>query len=170
MTLESCSSLCKNLAQDHRVWINPLMPIGPNSTHKNSCRNSLISLCFNLTNLKALMDVLLHSSDLFLDYCNYCNSRLGYCNSLLYGYSQANIHKLQRVQNVIAKLVCAGNACLSDALCNLHWLPINQRIKFKLASLTYKLLQHQLPSYLASSIITLHAFSCVALTGTATPR
>ena len=69
------------------------------------------------------------------------------------GSSQANIHKLQRVQNVIAKLVCASNARLSDALCSLHWLPINQHIKFKLASLTFKLLQHQSPSYLASLII-----------------
>ena len=80
------------------------------------------------------------------------SSRLDYCNSLLYGSSQANIHKLQRVQNVIAKLVCASNARSSDALCSLHWLPINQRIKFKLASLTFKLLQHQSPSYLASLI------------------
>ena len=81
------------------------------------------------------------------------SSCLDYCNSLLYGSSQANIHKLQRVQNVIAKLVCASNACSSDALYSLHWLPINQRIKFKLASLTFKLLQHQSPSYLASLII-----------------
>ena len=81
------------------------------------------------------------------------SSRLDYCNSLLYGYSQDNIHKLQRVQNVIAKLVCAGNARSSDALCSLHWLPINQRIKFKLASLTFKLLQRQSPSYLVSLII-----------------
>ena len=81
------------------------------------------------------------------------SSRLDYCNSLLYGSSQANIHKLQRVQNVIAKLVCASNARSSDALCSLHWLPINQRIKFKIASLTFKLLQHQSPSYLASLII-----------------
>ena len=80
------------------------------------------------------------------------SSRLDYCNSLLYGSSLANIHKLQWVQNVIAKLVCAGNARSSDALCSLHWLPINQRIKFKLASLTFKLLQHQSPSYLASLI------------------
>ena len=81
------------------------------------------------------------------------SSPLDYCNSLLYGSSQANIRKLQRVQNVTAKLVCASNARSSDALWSLHWLPINQRIKFKLASLTFKLLQHQSPSYLASLII-----------------
>ena len=45
---------------------------------------------------------------------NLISSRLDYCNSLLYGSSQANIHKLQRVQNVIAKLVCASNARSSD--------------------------------------------------------
>ena len=52
-----------------------------------------------------------------------------------------------------AKLVCAGNARSSDVLCSLYRLPIDQRIKFKLASLTFKLLQHQSPSYLASLII-----------------
>ena len=52
------------------------------------------------------------------------SSGLDYCNSLLFGSSQANIHKLQRVQNVIAKLVCASIARSSDALWSLHWLPI----------------------------------------------
>ena len=49
------------------------------------------------------------------------SSRLDYCYSLLYGSSQANIHKLQRVQNVIAKLVCSSNARSSDALCSLEF-------------------------------------------------
>ena len=94
------------------------------------------------------------------------SSRLDYCNSVwLLTY-----YKLQRVQNVIAKLVCAGNARSSDALCSLHWLPINQRIKFKLASLTFKLLQHQSPSVPGLFNYTVHAVSCAALSGTATPR
>ena len=32
-------------------------------------------------------------------------SRLDYCNSVLYGMSQANINRLQRVQNILARVV-----------------------------------------------------------------
>jgi len=36
--------------------------------------------------------------------------RLDYCNSVLYGMSQANIDKLQRVQNILARVV-VGAPC-----------------------------------------------------------
>ena len=32
-------------------------------------------------------------------------SRLDYCNSVLYGMSQADINRLQRVQNVLVRVV-----------------------------------------------------------------
>ena len=76
------------------------------------------------------------------------------------------------MQNGIAKLVCAGDARSSDALC-VHWLPINQRMyKFKLAFLTFKQLQHQFfhhtyiscqYNYLYNYTLTNIAVSCVAL-------
>jgi len=31
-------------------------------------------------------------------------SRLDYCNGVLYGVSQSNIHRLQRVQNVLVRV------------------------------------------------------------------
>ena len=98
------------------------------------------------------------------------SSRLDYCNSLLYGSSQVNIHKLQRVQNVIAKLVCAGNARSSDALCSLHWLPINQRKKVQTCFNDFQTAATPVTIIPGFSNYTVHACSCVALTGTATPR
>jgi len=63
-------------------------------------------------------------------------SRLDYANSLLYGTTQKNINRLQRVQNKLARVV-AGHAVQQDTqssgiLKHLHWLPIEQRIHFRL--------------------------------------
>ena len=79
-------------------------------------------------------------------------SRLDYANSLLFGTLQANLNKLQRIQNTLAKLVDPNHTHSSDALQALHWLPVRQRINFKIATLTFKLLQHNSPVYLASLI------------------
>jgi len=37
---------------------------------------------------------------------------------------------------------------ITDTLISLHWLRVRERIKFKLAMLTYKLMHDQAPSYL----------------------
>ena len=79
-------------------------------------------------------------------------SRLDYANSLLFGTSQANLNKLQRIQNTLAKLVDPSHTHSSDALHTLHWLPVRQRINFKIATLTFKLLLHSSPAYLANLI------------------
>ena len=68
-------------------------------------------------------------------------SRLDYCNSLLFDISSFNVNKLQRVQNLAARLALNDWHSPSHILIsNLHWLPVTARIKFKISSLTYKLL------------------------------
>ena len=84
----------------------------------------------------------------------------GYCkqaaiptlHSIAFGTSQANLNKLQRIQNTLAKLVDPSHTRSSDTLHTLHWLPVRQRINFKIATLTFRLLQHSSPAYLASLI------------------
>jgi hypothetical protein len=81
------------------------------------------------------------------------SSRLDYANSLLYGTPAANLNKIQRVQNYLAKIVSQNYYTSSSVVLHtLHWLPVKQRIEFKLATLTYKLRQSGSPSYLASVI------------------
>ena len=41
---------------------------------------------------------------------------------------------------------------ITPVLSDLHWLPVRHRISFKIATVTYKVLQFQQPSYLASLI------------------
>ena len=49
-----------------------------------------------------------------------------------------------------------GNAGTTNLLRDLYWLPVQQRVEFKIASLTYKIWSSSQPSYL-SSLIANHA-------------
>ena len=82
------------------------------------------------------------------------SARIDYCNSLLYGTSKANIDKLQRLQNSLARAaMCTGRFdSITPVLAALHWLPISARITFKVALLTRKVLATQRQRYLSSLI------------------
>ena len=77
-------------------------------------------------------------------------SRLDYGNSVLAGLPAYLCHRLQSVLNASARLICNLRRydSVTDALASLHWLRIEQRIKFKLAVLTYKVLHGTAPTYL----------------------
>lgn len=78
-------------------------------------------------------------------------NRIDYCNSLLAGVPQYSFDRLQRVMNAAARIVCrAGRrAHISELLRHqLHWLPVPQRVHFKLALLVYKSLHGMAPTYL----------------------
>ncbi len=66
-------------------------------------------------------------------------SHLDYCNVLLFGVAQCDLNKMQRIQNMCAKLVLNRNKYDSSkqALFNLHWLPVKTRIEFKLLTFMY---------------------------------
>ena len=75
-------------------------------------------------------------------------------NSLLFGHPQYQIQKLQRVQNASARLIFSmPRYCHSTPLLlDLNWLPVNQRIPFKILLLVYKVLHQLAPCYLVDLI------------------
>ena len=81
-------------------------------------------------------------------------SRLDYCNSLLAGTSVSNLARLQLVQNTLARVVAQKpRFChIKPVLADLHWLPIRHRIDFKIATIAFKVLHFQQPSYLAALV------------------
>jgi len=79
----------------------------------------------------------------------FVSSRLNYCNSLLYGIGDGLLTKLQTLQNAAARVV-TGTRKFDHItpLRQLHWLPVRQRITFKLVMITFKCLHGLAPSYL----------------------
>ena len=69
-------------------------------------------------------------------------SRLDYGNSLLIGTTDANQKRLQRIQNRAARLIFSlkRRDHITPYLEKLHWLPVSQRINFKMLTLMFQCL------------------------------
>ena len=82
--------------------------------------------------------------------CAFVLSRLDYCNALFAGLPVSTLAPLQRVQNAAARLVLGLKwyEHITPALKHLHWLPIKQRICYKLSTIVHKCLHQQAPDYL----------------------
>ena len=85
------------------------------------------------------------------------SSRLDYCNVLLAGAPAYLLKKLQRVQNMAARVVLRSSKWSSATanLKQLHWLPVRERIQFKTLLLAYKALHGMGPKYL-TGMLTWH--------------
>ena len=77
-------------------------------------------------------------------------SHLDYANALYTGLPDCDIAKLQHVQNAAAKVVLKKNKydSATEALKEVHWLPIRFRVTHKLLTLVYKSLKGNAPKYL----------------------
>jgi len=97
------------------------------------------------------------STTLLLLGASLVQSRLDYANSIMYGMSASNMHKLQSVQNSLTRVVLPSLRHLSagERFSYLLWLPVHYRIQFKIATLTYKTLATCQPSYLYN-LLQLH--------------
>jgi len=87
----------------------------------------------------------------------FVTSRLDYCNSLMYGANQYLINKVQRVQNSAARLISRTRKYdhVTPVLKQLHWLPIRERIVFKILVFTFKALHNLGPEYI-QDIVKIH--------------
>jgi len=84
--------------------------------------------------------------------CSIVSSRLDNCNALLRGRPESTIDELQRAQNTLAWVV-TQSTCQTPSkplLQSLHWLPVQERIDFKVALLAYKVQTTSTPPYLDS--------------------
>ena len=81
-------------------------------------------------------------------------SRLDYGNSLLHNIPFSQTARLQRVQNNAARLITRTNKHdhITPVLKELHWLPVESGIAFKMLVMTFKCINGLAPSYLAEFV------------------
>ena len=103
--------------------------------------NGRIRPCLSIDSTKTLVHVLVLS-------------RLDHCNSLLYGLPDYPIQRLQYVMNAAAKVITCEQKLdhVTPLLIELHWLPVRQRIIFKILLYTFKALHGAAPTYLTGLI------------------
>ena len=86
----------------------------------------------------------------------FVSNRSDYCNSLFRSLSKVNLHRLQSVQNSAARIVT--NSCkythITPVLKKLHWLPIQFRSEFTLATLVYKFIHISFSKYFTPHLST----------------
>jgi len=86
------------------------------------------------------------------------HSRLDYCNVVFAGIPNCDIQRLQSVLNTAVRLVAAASRWdhVTRLLRDHHWLPVKQRIEYKLCMIVHRCLHSEAPRYLAD-LITLSA-------------
>ena len=121
---DSCARVCV-LEQTLLYW----QPIGSRAT---SCRLSTVT--FALTFASTIAASIVHS-------------KLDYCNSLYCNLPKSQMNYLQQIHNCLARTVVKApkSSLVTPILRSLHWLKINERIEYKLLSLTYKVLTTSQP-------------------------
>ena len=90
-------------------------------------------------------------------YNAFISCRLDNCNALLYGIADNQIQRLQSLQNAAARLVTVSRRSehITPVLRSLHWLPVRQRVTFKLVTLIHKCLNGQAPTIWLTSVVRL---------------
>jgi hypothetical protein len=117
------------------------------TSHIDNLRRSILFHIKNIWRIRRFIDT---------DTCHHAVralviSRIDYCNALFTRLSSKNMSRLQRLQNSAARVVYAvgRRTEASPLITNLHWLPVVQRVTFKILLYVYKALNDQSPSYIA---------------------
>ena len=137
--------ICKPMTEARNLGIvlDPTM-----SLHKQI--NSVTSMCYYY--IRKISKVRRYlTTDAARSLMNaYVISRMDYGNALLAELPAYMIKKLQRVQNYAARVInrTGWRDSISRQLKELHWLPIKERIQFKILLTVYKSLNNLAPRYL----------------------
>ena len=124
---------------------------------KVSLKQQILSKCktamFNLFRIKRIRHLLTEEACHTL-VRGLILSHLDYCNAVYACLPNVDLDKLQRVQNMAAKLVKGATKYDSASRCckDLHWLPIRERIEYKVMCLVFISVTGNGPSYLRNLV------------------
>ena len=120
---------------------------------KNHVSNVVRSASFHIRNIgrrRKYLDP--HATEQIVH--SFVTSRLDMGNSLLFGLPQDQINRLKRIQNAAARLVTLTKkrSHITPILRELHWLPVDSRITYKLLLIVFKALNDLAPDYISCLI------------------
>ena len=119
--------------------------------------DAIIQSCnIHLRNLRVIGSKLSYDLKRQLIHC-LIFSKLDYCNGLLFGLPSFLIKKLQKVQNSSVRFLFGHKVIkkwdrVTPFLHKAHFLPVKQRIDFKIALTVFKCINNIAPSYLSKCI------------------
>ena len=151
--LDKCSVTEIDVASDKIKSVNCIRYLGAfldeHLNFKNHVKRKCQTAMFNYLRIKNIRKFLTKDSTEVL-VLSLVISHLDYCNAILFGISHCDMKKLQRIQNMCAKLVLRLRKYDSSkqALLQLHWLPIKARIEFKILTVMFNCSKGQAPAYL----------------------
>ena len=135
------------------VFVDPLASM-------EACVTHVCKVCYiyihNLNRIKKFLD---YETLEKLIHC-FISSKLDYCNSLFLGLPASLIKRLQRVQNVAARILTSTLRYehITPILFQLHWLPVKARVIFKVLLLVHKCFYQIGPSYLCDLMVKENSF------------
>ena len=105
------------------------------------------SLYYNIRNFGAIRKYLTPSTAAHLAKYALIYS---YLNSLLISLPDRQLDKLQRIQDITARIVtrCGRTNHVTPVLASLHWLPVRDRICFKVCLMVYHSIRGLVPAYI----------------------
>jgi hypothetical protein len=139
----STSSGARNLG----VMFDPALSMDDHIT--NVCKSAYISIR-NIGRVRKYVnrntaEMMVHA---------FITSRIDIGNSLLYGIPKTQLNRLQRIQNIAARMITYTKPQhhITPVLHDLHWLPVEQRIMFKVALFVHKIIYSSAPAYLTQLV------------------
>uniref|UniRef100_A0A4W3GD16 Reverse transcriptase domain-containing protein n=1 Tax=Callorhinchus milii TaxID=7868 RepID=A0A4W3GD16_CALMI len=139
ISIHGCTLYLTKPVRDLGILFDPQPSFLP-YLHDMTC--SAFSQLRNIARLPQAAETLIHA---------FVTLMLDYGNSLLVGLPNSSLHKLQIIQNSAAHVLSHTRLCdpIIPTFARLHWLPIPQRIEFKILILTFKALHGLAPSYIS---------------------
>ena len=122
---------------DSQLTFSPQISMILSQSYKLICNVGKIRKYFSIDEVKFLVHAIVVS-------------RIDNCNSLLYGIPDYELNRLQMLQNSCARFIYNRQKYdhVSDLFIELHWLPIKQRIVFKVLLFVFKIFLNIAPEYL----------------------
>ena len=106
------------------------------STHITSVCHTAMSCIRNIGRLRNAVD----QKTCELLFNSLVTSRIDYCNTLFWQLPLSQVNRLQKIQNICARIVTRSRCreSISPILKDLHWLPVAKRIRYKILLMVYK--------------------------------